>query len=515
MKLRYTRQFDQMDCGPACIRMVASAFGKEYPLSYLRTLAHLTREGVSVAGIRDALREIGMESGTFELTLEQLRTRCPLPAILHWEQNHFVVLYDVKRSRWRGRWKYYVANPAYGKHAFSEESFAHFWLNGERGVAVAVDPTQAFYDKKPVKEKHSFVRFARKYVWPFRWEMSQSAFGMLFGILLSLVTPFLTQAMVDDGIGLRDMGLIVSIMMAQIFIFVGTFSMGLISSWVSLYMTTRINIHILSDYLTKLLRLPMTFFETKSVGDYQQRLGDHGRLQSFVTYSTLQTFFSLVSAPFYLAIIGWYSPVILVAYLFLTGLSTAWMTYFFRRRKALDYEQFKISAENQNKQYELMSGITDIKLNAYEDYKLDEWREIQERQYRMSQKTLKLGQIQSTGFTVIGQLRNIFITCWIAAEVVDGNLTLGMMMSISTIIGQVNGPLSQLIGFLQQFQDAKISLERSEEVHLCKDEDSRLQTAVPAAAPLDIEVRHLTFSYTGASGNRPSRTSASPSRPVA
>ena len=500
MKLRYTRQFDQMDCGPACIRMVASAFGKEYPLSYLRTLAHLTREGVSVAGIRDALREIGMESGTFELTLEQLRTRCPLPAILHWEQNHFVVLYDVKRSRWRGRWKYYVANPAYGKHAFSEESFAHFWLNGERGVAVAVDPTQAFYDKKPVKEKHSFVRFARKYVWPFRWEMSQSAFGMLFGILLSLVTPFLTQAMVDDGIGLRDMGLIVSIMMAQIFIFVGTFSMGLISSWVSLYMTTRISIHILSDYLTKLLRLPMTFFETKSVGDYQQRLGDHGRLQSFVTYSTLQTFFSLVSAPFYLAIIGWYSPVILVAYLFLTGLSTAWMTYFFRRRKALDYEQFKISAENQNKQYELMSGITDIKLNAYEDYKLDEWRELQERQYRMSQKTLKLGQIQSTGFTVIGQLRNIFITCWIAAEVVDGNLTLGMMMSISTIIGQVNGPLSQLIGFLQQFQDAKISLERSEEVHLCKDEDSRLQTAVPAAAPLDIEVRHLTFSYTGRIG---------------
>ena len=500
MKLRYTRQFDQMDCGPACIRMVASAFGKEYPLSYLRTLAHLTREGVSVAGIRDALREIGMESGTFELTLEQLRTRCPLPAILHWEQNHFVVLYDVKRSRWRGRWKYYVANPAYGKHAFSEESFAHFWLNGERGVAVAVDPTQAFYDKKPVKEKHSFVRFARKYVWPFRWEMSQSAFGMLFGILLSLVTPFLTQAMVDDGIGLRDMGLIVSIMMAQIFIFVGTFSMGLISSWVSLYMTTRINIHILSDYLTKLLRLPMTFFETKSVGDYQQRLGDHGRLQSFVTYSTLQTFFSLVSAPFYLAIIGWYSPVILVAYLFLTGLSTAWMTYFFRRRKALDYEQFKISAENQNKQYELMSGITDIKLNAYEDYKLDEWRELQERQYRMSQKTLRLGQIQSTGFTVIGQLRNIFITCWIAAEVVDGNLTLGMMMSISTIIGQVNGPLSQLIGFLQQFQDAKISLERSEEVHLCKDEDSCLQTAVPAAAPLDIEVRHLTFSYTGRIG---------------
>lgn len=498
--MKFTRQFDQMDCGPACIRMVASHYGKDYPLSYLRSLAHLTREGVSVAGIRDALHEIGMESATFELSLEQLREKCPLPAILHWEQNHFVVLCGIRRSRWRGRWKYVVANPAYGKHAFEEESFSRFWLNGDKGVAVAIEPTEAFFGKEPVKEKHSFLRFARKYVWPFRWEMSQSAVGMTLGILLSLVTPFLTQAMVDDGIGLRDMGLILNILMAQIFLFVGTFSMGLISSWVSLHMTTRISIRILSDYLAKLLRLPMTFFETKSVGDYQQRLGDHGRLQGFVTYASLQTLFSLVAVPFYLAIIGWYSPVILSVYLLLTALSMGWMTYFFRRRKALDYEQFKLSAENQNKQYELMSGITDIKLNAYEDYKLEEWRELQERQYRMSQKVLKLGQVQDTGFTLIGQLRNIFITCWIAAEVVDGNLTLGMMMSISAIIGQVNGPLSQLIGFLQQFQDARISLERSEEVHLCKEEDSRLQTEVPQGKPQDIEIKDLTFSYTGSVG---------------
>lgn len=498
--MKLTRQFDQMDCGPACIRMVASHYGKDYPLSYLRSLAHLTREGVSIAGIRDALKEIGAESATFEMTLEQLREKCPLPAILHWEQNHFVVLYDAKKSRWTGRWIYRVANPAFGKHTFSESSFSRHWLNGKKGIVVAIEPTEAFYGKKPVKEKHSFARFAKKYVWPFRWEMSQSAFGMLFGILLSLITPFLTQATVDDGIGMRNMGLIINIMLAQVFIFIGSFSMGLISSWVSLYMSTRININILSDYLTKLLRLPMTFFETKSVGDYQQRLGDHGRLQSFVTYDTLQTFFSLVSAPFYLAIIGWYSPVILAAYVLMTGLSTAWMSWFFHRRKAIDYEQFKISAENQNKQYELMSGITDIKLNGYEDYKIGEWKQLQERQYRMSQKSLKLNQLQNTGFTLIGQLRNIFITCWIAAEVVNGNLTLGMMMSISAIIGQVNGPLSQLIGFLQQFQDAKISLERSEEVHLCKDEDSRLQEDVPKEHPLDIAIDHLTFCYTGSIG---------------
>ena len=498
--MKFTRQFDQMDCGPSCIRMVASAYGKDYPLSYLRSLSHLTREGVSIAGIRDALQQIGLRSATFEMTFEQLREHCPLPAILHWEQNHFVVLYDVRRSRVTGKWKYYVANPAYGKHTFDEEGMAHYWLNGTKGVVIAIEPTELF-DKIPeVKQKHSLLRFARKYVWPFKLEMSQSAVGMLLGILLSLVTPFLTQTMVDDGIGLRNMSVILSIMVAQMFIFLGSFSMNLISSWVSLYMSTRINIHILSDYLTKLLRLPMTFFETKSVGDYQQRLGDHARLQGFVTYGTLQTFFSIVSVPFYLIIIGWYSPVILGAYLLLTALSTMWMAYFFRRRKALDYEQFKVSSENQNKQYELLQGITDIKLNAYETYKLNEWRELQERQYRMSQKVLRLGQVQETGFALIGQLRNIFITCWIAVEVVNGNLTLGMMMSISAIIGQVNGPLSQLIGFLQQLQDARISLERSEEVHLCHDEDNEAQQQVPADHPLDIEVCDLSFSYTGSVG---------------
>lgn len=493
----FTQQFDQMDCGPACIRMIASAYGKLYPLSHLRSFSHLTREGVSVMGIRRALKEIGMKSATFEMTIQQLRESCPLPAILHWEQNHFVVLYDVKRNRWRKSWIYYVANPAFGKTKLSEEDFSHSWLNGDKGVVIAIEPTAEFYEKPNIKDKHSFIRFAWKYVWPFRLEMLQSAMGLLFGLLLSLIMPFLTQAMVDDGIGLRDMGLIVSILLAQLFIFLGTFSMGLVGSWVSLYMSTRININILNDYLTKLLRLPMIFFETKSVGDYQQRLGDHGRLQSFVTYNTLQTFFSIISAPFYLAIIGWYSPIILCVYLLLTAMSTGWMFYFFRRRKALDYEQFKVSAENQNKQFELLNGITDIKLNSYEDYKLKEWVSLQERQYHMSQKVLRLGQIQSTGFALIGQLRNIFITSWIAIEVVNGNLTLGMMMSISAIIGQVNGPLSLLIGFLQQYQDARISLERSEEVHLCANEDNEHQKSLSSEAPQDIEIKNLSFSYSG------------------
>ena len=495
--MRFTRQFDQMDCGPACIRMVASHYGKDYPLAYLRSLSHLTREGVSVAGIRHALKEIGAESASFEMSLEQLSEKCPMPAILHWEQNHFVVLERIGRAKFSRERKFHVANPAYGRSVFCEKEFVRYWLNGEKGVVIAIEPTDEFFSRKPVKEKHSLLHFARRYVWPFRWEMSQSALGMGFGLVLSLITPFLTQAMVDDGIGMRDMNMIVCILMAQVALFFGTFSMGLISAWVSLYMTTRININILRDYLTKLLCLPMTFFETKSVGDYQQRLGDHGRLQDFVTYNTLQTAFALFSVPFYLAIIGWYSPVILAAYIFLTALSTGWMVWFFRRRKALDYEQFKIQAENRNKQFELLSGITDIKLNSYETYKLKEWQELQERQYAMSKKVLKLGQVQNTGFTLIGQLRNIFITCWIAAEVVEGNLTLGMMMSISGIIGLVNGPLSGLIGFLEQFQDAKISLERSEEVHLCPGEDAETLQHVSTEKIRDIMIKNLSFSYTG------------------
>ncbi|MEG1580107.1 MAG: cysteine peptidase family C39 domain-containing protein, partial [Bacteroidaceae bacterium] len=498
--MKLTRQFDQMDCGPSCIRMVADHYGKEYPLSYLRSRSCLNREGVSVAGIRTALTDIGMKSASYELTPTQLREKCPLPAILHWDQNHFVVLYKVAQKRWGKGWLYHIANPAYGMHAFDEDAFCKSWLAGEKGVAIAIEPTDDFYARKPVKERHSLLRFGQKYVLPFKKEMLQLSFGLLAGILLSLLTPFLTQALVDDGIGMRDFGIIRNLLIAQLCLFVGSFVMGLISSWVTLYMGTRISIHILHDYLAKLLRLPMTFFETKSVGDYQQRISDHYRLQGFTTQSTIQTAFSLLSCAVLFVIIGYYSMVILGAYLLMTVMSTAWMTYFFRKRKALDYEQFKINSENQNKLFELMNGITDIKLNAYEKYKLDEWQEMQERLYTTSQRVLRLNQIQDTGYTVIGQTRNILITFWIAAAVVSGDLTLGMMMSISSIIGQVNGPLSQLIGFLRQFQDAKISLERSEEVHLCHDEDTQEQETSLPLQPKDIVLTNVTFRYTGSLG---------------
>lgn len=497
---KFSRQFDQMDCGPACIRMVAWHYGRHYPLSYLRTLSHLSREGVSVAGIRKGLEQIGVQSASFEMTIEQLCEKCPLPAILHWEQNHFVVLYKIGRSRMNGSLRFHIANPAYGKHIMDIKEFSRCWINGEKGVVVAMEPTPEFYLKPIVKEKHSLVNFAQKYVWPYKKELTQLAFGLLGGTLLSLISPFMTQAMVDNGINQRDISVISTILIAQIFIFLGSFTMGLISNWVTLFMGTRININILYDYLSKLLKLPMTFFETKSVGDYNQRLADHSRLQNFTTQATLNTGFSIVSASVLLVVLGYYSLFILTAYLALTALATGWMSYFWRKRKSLDYENFRVASKTQSKLYEMMSGITDIKVNAYNAYKIKEWEGLQEEKFRMNKKSLSLEQIQTTGYTMIGQIRNILISFWIATEVVHGNLTLGMMMSISSIIGQVSGPLSQLIGFIQQFQDAKISLERSEEVYLCQDEDTADKIPLPSQTPLDISIHQLTFCYTGSIG---------------
>lgn len=495
--MKFTHQFDSIDCGPACARMVADHFGREYPLSYFRAQCQINREGVSVAGIRKALTEIGMRSATFELSIEELRSINPQAAILHWEQNHFVVLHKVKYNYLRRTWVYHIANPACGMQVFTEKDFARFWLSGNKGIVIISEPTDAFYARESIIEEHSVMAFARKYVLPFRHELGQLAFGLFSGIAFSLLGPLITQTLVDYGIGMRDIHIIQALLLAQIIMFVGSFTMGKISEWISLHMGTRLNINVLEDYLSKLLRLPMSFFETKSVGDYQQRIGDHGRLMQFTTQSSIQTLFSLCSASILLVIIGVYSLKILLVYLLLTFASIMWIRHFFKLRKSIDFEYFQLGAKNQNKMYELMSGIVDIKLNTYENYKINEWKSMQEELYRMGQKSLRLGQIQNTGFALMNQMRDILITYWIASEVVDGALTLGMMMSISSIIGQVGGPLSQLTSFIQQVQDARISMERSDEVNLSDDEDSETLRELPSHAPQEIALRGVTYYYPG------------------
>lgn len=487
-----------MDCGPACVRMVASAHGKLFPLPWLRSVACLTKEGVSVAGIRRAFSEVKMESAAFRMTLDQLAEKCPLPAILHWNQNHFVVLEKVKCRRSTRQW--HIADPAFGRRTAADADMADHWLAGDKGVVIAAEPADGFEAQTPPREAHSFIAFAREHVWPYRVSMIKSGLVMLAGLLLSLALPYLTQAMVDKGIGAKDTGLIFSILLAQLALVAGSFVIQLIGNKVTLYMSTHISISIITSYLTKLMRLPMSFFDTKSAGDYQQRIADHSRLQSFLTVGSLQTLFSLVSVPFYLVIIGTYNLVVLAAYIVFTALSIAWSVWFFRRRRALDFEQFQLNAMAQNRMYEITGGIVDIKVNGFEQYKIDQWREIQKKQYDMSLKVMKLDQRQNAGFLAIGETRNLFIMCWIALLVVDGSMTLGMMMSVSVIIGMVSGPLGQLVDFLRRLQDARISLERSDEVRMADNEDRPGMMTVDTSRPMDIELRGVSFGYGGQLG---------------
>ena len=487
-----------MDCGPACVRMVASAHGKLFPLPWLRSLACLTKEGVSVAGIRHALSEVKMESAAFRMTPYELADKCPLPAILHWNQNHFVVLEGVRQRRGRRVWR--IADPAFGQYEATDDDLTAHWLAGDKGVVVAAEPGEGFGEQRPPREAHSFMDFAREHVWPYRAEMVKSALVMFAGLLLSLVLPYLTQAMVDKGIGAGDTNLIFAILLAQLAIVAGSFIIQLIGNRVTLYMSTHISISIITSYLTKLLRLPITFFDTKSAGDYRQRIADHTRLQDFLTIGSLQTLFSLISVPFYLAIIGTYNLVVLAAYIVFTALSVWWSATFFKRRRVLDFEQFQLNALAQNRMYEMTGGIVDIKVNGFEQYKIDQWRKVQQQQYDMSLRVMKLDQKQNAGFMAIGQARNLFIMCWIALLVVDGRMTLGMMMSVSVIIGMVTGPLGQLVDFLRRVQDARISLERSDEVRMADDEDSPGMITVEPSHPMDIELRGVTFAYGGRLG---------------
>lgn len=496
--MKFTRQFDSMDCGPACVRMLASAYGQLFPLVWLRNQACLTKEGVSVAGIRRTLGEVRMESAAFRMTLDEIEEKCPLPAILHWNQNHFVVLEKVDRKRGKRMW--HIADPAFGRHIATDKDLTTHWLAGDKGVVIAAEPGVGFEEQTPPSECHSFVAFAREHVWPYRWSMLKSAIVMLAGLLLSLVLPYLTQAMVDRGIGNKDTNLIFAILAAQLAIVTGSFIIQLIGNKVTLYMSTHISISIITSYLTKLLKLPISFFDTKSAGDYQQRISDHSRLQSFLTIGSLQTLFSLISVPFYLVIIGTYNLVVLTVYVAFTALSIAWSVWFFNRRKALDFEQFQLNALAQNHMYEMTGGIVDIKINGFEKYKINQWRDIQNKQYDMSLRIMRLDQHQNTGFMAIGQARNLFIMCWIALLVVNGSMTMGMMMSVSVIIGMVSSPLGQLMDFMRRLQDARISLERSDEVRMADEEDRPDMLAVDTSAPMDIELRNVSFAYGGELG---------------
>lgn len=461
-KFPFYRQMDAMDCGPTCIRMIAKFYGKNYSLEYLRTQSYLTRDGVSLLGISQAAEHIGLKTLASRISIDVLKNDAPLPAIIHWRHNHFVVLPPQKFTKG----KIIIADPAQGLINVDKETFLTNWLgNDSVGTILLTEPSPAFYEQKGHVEQKSGFRFLLGYLKPYSRYITQLLISVLLGGLFSLIFPFLTQSLVDFGVSRQDLGYVYLILFSQLLVFLGSTTIELIRSWILLHMNTRINIDIISDFLVKLLSLPIRYFDTKMIGDIQQRIGDHQRIQSFLTGTTLSTLFSFVNLIIFSVVLAIYSVPILVVFILFSAASVVWITVFLKRRKELDYKRFQRLSDNQNILFEMITGMQEIKLNNCETSKRWQWERTQAKLYKISVKSLALGQYQQVGSVFFTQLKNILISFISAKAVIEGQMSLGMMLSVSYIIGQMNSPLDQLLSFIQAAQDAKISLDRLGEIH--------------------------------------------------
>lgn len=498
--MKFIPQHDQMDCGPACLAMITSIYGKNYSLQYLRENSFLTKEGVSLLGISEASKKIGFETLTAKLTIEKLiNEKETLPCILHWNQNHFVVLKKITKNLFNQRYYFHIADPAHGFIKLNEENFSKSWLSdNDKGVALFFNPTENFYKQSPLKEEKLSVKHLFRYLSPFKKQISIMFILLLFGSLLNLVFPFLTQNLIDRGINSKNLNIISLILLAQLGVFLGVLTFEIIRNWLMLYVGTKISINIISDFLSKLLKLPIKFFDTKMMGDFNQRIQDNERIEDFLTSQSLITFFSIITFSVFFGVLLYYDYRILSVYLVLTVISVLWSFYWLRKRKILDYFRFQHRSENQDSIYEMLNGVTEMKLNQFEDLKRNEWEKIQHKLFKLNIRILKIDQLQSSGFEFINQIKNILVTFLAAALVVKGSMTLGELLAISYIIGQMNSPVNQLVGFFRSLQDAKLSMERLNEVqNHPTEEQAENQKKLFLENNNRIKLENVSFQYEG------------------
>ena len=499
----YSKQRDAMDCGPTCLRMVSGYYGKHYTIQALRQRCHISREGVSLLGISEAAESIGLRATGVKVTWEQLRDEMPLPCIVHWNQKHFIVVYKIRKSR--GRTTVKVVDPASGFLEYNENAFCRSWLQSDddtpHGIALMLAPTPQFYkeeDEEEASEKEYGFRHILNYLRPYRSYIVQILLSMLTASIISMLIPFITQSIVDKGIGRGNLSFVVLLLIAQLLLTIGQVTNGMIRSWLMLHTTSRVSISLISDFLLKLMKLPISFFDTKMVGDIMQRIGDYGRIQTFLTGSLLSMAIALVSLIVYGIVMAGYNVIVFIIFLTGSSLYVLWVVLFLRRRRKLDYMRFQESAANHNSVVQLVTGMQDIKLNNCEKQKRWGWEEIQAKLFKVSVKSLSLGQVQEMGSSFIDQAKNILISFVTAKAVINGDMTIGMMMALQYIIGQLNAPISQFITFVQSAQDASISIERLGEIHRIEDEEpetsNRLEE-IPDVA--DLEFKDVCFQYGG------------------
>ncbi len=494
----FYKQLDSADCGATCLRMVAKYYDRHYTLDYLRQLSYLDREGVSLMGISDAAEKIGLRTLGVKAGFKRLAEDIPLPCVAHWKQDHFVVVYKVKGG------KVYVADPKIGKVELDEQDFLNGWISDvvntePQGILLLLETTPDFFEREGDKNTD---RTGFAFLWPYmrqhRKLIVQIGLGLLLGSLIQLAFPFLMQALVDKGVQLNDLNFVYLILAAQAMLFFSQVAVEFIRGWILLHIGTRVNINLVSDFLIKLMKLPMSFFDTKMTGDLLQRIYDNERVERFLTTSSLSTLFSIVSLMVFGMVLLFYDSVIFMVFIIGAILYFSWVGFFLNRRRKLDNRRFEQMAENQNTLIQLVNGMQEIKLHNAQRQKRWAWERIQAKLFRVNVEYLATDQVQRAGAAFINEGKNILISVLAAKAVIDGQMTLGMMLAVQYIIGHMNAPLESLVQFILHAQEAKISLERMSEINARRDEefdeDSKVNV-LPSNG--DLSMQNLSFRYGG------------------
>ena len=496
----FYKQLDSKDCGATCLKIIAKHYNKVVPIQELRALSETTRTGSNLYALGDAAEHLGFRSLGIKITLQKLE-QTPLPCILHWNKNHYVVLYNIKKGI------YHVSDPAHGLLKYNSSELLKYWIGNnathttEEGVVLLLESSPKLKDYVTTTkegDKDFGFSFLSKYILKYKRFLWQLIIGLIAASLLQLIFPFLTQSIVDVGIKNQDIHFIYLILFAQLALFIGRTAIEVIRSWILLHLSTRINISLVSDFFIKLMNLPIAFFDTRMTGDILQRINDHKRIERILTTSSLNVLFSMVNLIIFSLVLGYYS--LQIFGIFLTGsiLYFLWIITFLKKRKDVDYKRFSEVSQEQSKVIELINGMQEIKLHNAEKQKRWGWEFLQARLFKVSIEGLALEQYQSVGSGFINELKNILITVLSAKLVIDGEITLGMMLAISYIVGQLNSPIAQLINFIREVQDARISLDRLSEIHNKEDEEQQDQDKITEISKdLNFMFENVSFSYVG------------------
>ena len=494
-----------MDCGPSCLAMIAKHYGLQPNIEKIRRSCALNKEDVSLLGISKAAESIGFKTIGGRLTFNTLAKEVPHPCIVHWNQNHFVVVYKVKKHS-KGKYIVYVADPAKGLVTYTKEEFCEHWISTktndeEKGIALLLEPTELFCTQKETERLPSQrrLKFLWSYLKKYKRFFTQIILGLLIGSLLQLVFPFLTQAIVDTGIGGKDLGFVWLVLLAQMMLLFSRTAIDFIRSKILLHISTRINISLISDFFIKLMKLPMKFFDTKLMGDLLQRIEDHRRVEQFLTSSSLSLLFSFFTFLIFGIVLASYNLYIFGVFLLGTALYASWIIIFLKKRRQLDYKYFEQAGKNRNVTYQLIEGMQEIKLQGCEQRKRWEWEDVQADLFKVNLQSLNLQQVQQAGSITINEVKNILITVLAATAVIQGNMSLGMMLAVQYIIGQLNTPVEQLIQFIYSWQDVSISLDRMNEIHTETNEENmgrmRNDYTGETREGYTLSIKDLSFKY--------------------